>query len=171
MNNRRNFLKKTTLAGAALAATPSFGFNILKNVLPEDEIIGHGDFKYKVVKDWAKMSGVFNPILNCHEMQMDSKGRLIMLGDHTANNILVFDKSGKLLDYWGTRYPGGHGLTLHDEGGEDMLYIVDCGWFPDIARAINNLDLDTRCTTAVTKSAFAGNRFVAIVETVTNRCV
>src|SRR5680860_661788 len=131
MNKRRNFLKKTTLGAVALTATPSFGFHILKKPVLEDEIIGHGDFTYKVVKDWAKMTVAHNPILNCHEMQMDNKGRLIMLGDHTDNNVLVFDKSGKLLDYWGTRYPGGHGLTLHDEGGEDMLYIVDCGWFID----------------------------------------
>lgn len=131
MNSRRDFIKKTAVAGTALAATPAFGFHILKKPLQEDEIIGHGDFKYKVIKDWAKMTVGHNPILNCHEMQMDSKGRLIMLGDHTDNNILVFDKSGKLIDYWGTRYPGGHGLTLHDEGGEDMLYIVDCGWFQD----------------------------------------
>ena len=131
MKDRRSFLKKTVLASASLASTPSFGFNILKKPLATNEIIGHGDFKYRVIKDWAKMTVGHNPILNCHEMQMDSKGRLIMLGDHTANNILVFDKSGKLLDYWGTRYPGGHGLTLHDEGGEDMLYIVDCGWFQD----------------------------------------
>ena len=131
MTKRRNFLKKSVLGAAALSTASSFGFNILKKSVMEEQIIGHGDFKYKVVKDWAKMSVAHNPILNCHEMQMDSKGRLIMLGDHTDNNILVFDKSGKLLDYWGTRYPGGHGLTLHDEGGEDMLYIVDCGWFVD----------------------------------------
>ncbi|MFS4466673.1 6-bladed beta-propeller [Maribacter sp. 2210JD10-5] len=131
MSNRRNFIKKTTLGAAALSTVPSFGFNILKKTSMEEELIGHGDFKYRVKKDWAKMTVGHNPILNCHEMQMDSKGRLIMLGDHTANNILVFDKSGKLLDSWGTRYPGGHGLTLHSEGGDDMLYIVDCGWFQD----------------------------------------
>jgi hypothetical protein len=62
---------------------------------------------------------------------MDSKGRLIMIGDHTNNNILVFDKSGKLLDYWGTQYPGGHGLTLAKEGGEDFLFITDCGYYVD----------------------------------------
>ncbi len=127
MNNRRNFLNKTSIGAAALPAIPSFGFNIFKKSAPEDEIIGHGDFKYKLIKDWAKMTVGHNPILNCHEMQMDRKGRLFMLGDHTDNNILVFDKSGKSLDYWGTRYPGGHGLTLHDEGREDMLYIEDCG--------------------------------------------
>jgi hypothetical protein len=64
-------------------------------------------------------------------MVMDSKGRLLMIGDHTNNNILVFDKSGKLLDYWGTQYPGGHGLTLAKEGSEDFLFIADCGYFID----------------------------------------
>ncbi|MEO1010065.1 MAG: twin-arginine translocation signal domain-containing protein [Bacteroidota bacterium] len=131
MNTRRNFIKKTTLGTAALATAPSFGFHILKKPVSQDKVIGHGDFMYKVQRGWAKMSLGHNPILNCHEMQIDRQGRLIMLGDHTDNNILVFDRSGKLLDSWGTRYPGGHGLTLHDEGGEDMLYIVDCGWFQD----------------------------------------
>src|SRR5690606_1580068 len=112
-NSRRKFLGNTVLLGTALAATPSFGFHILKKGFQEDPIVGHGDFRYKVHKDWARISTAHNPILNCHEMQMDRKGRLLMIGDHTANNILVFDKSGKLLDYWGTGYPGGHGLTLH----------------------------------------------------------
>ena len=29
--------------------------------------------------------------------------RLIMVGDETRNNILVYDQSGKLLDSWGTQ--------------------------------------------------------------------
>ncbi|MCK0158268.1 6-bladed beta-propeller [Cellulophaga sp. F20128] len=129
--SRRKFIGNTTLLGTALAVTPSFGFQILKKGAKEELTIGHGEFKYKVHKNWAKISNAHTPILNCHEMQMDSKGRLIMIGDHTTNNILVFDKSGKLLDHWGTGYPGGHGLTLHNEGGEDVLYIVDCGYFID----------------------------------------
>ena len=99
----------------------------------EDLIIGHGDFRYKVYKDWAQISPVHTPLLNCHEMVIDQRGRLLMLGDHIENNILVFDKSGKLLDVWGTQYPGGHGLTLTNEGSEDFLFIVDCGWFQDRA--------------------------------------
>lgn len=107
-------------------------FNIIKkDKTYKDELVGHGDYRYKVIRDWAKMSVAHNPILNCHEMVMDSKGRLIMIGDHTANNIFIFDKSGKLLDTWGTRYPGGHGLTLSPEGGEDFLFITDCGWYQD----------------------------------------
>lgn len=42
---------------------------------------------------------------------MDSRGRLIMVGDEVKNNILIYDKSGKLLDSWGISYEGGHGLT------------------------------------------------------------
>jgi hypothetical protein len=54
-----------------------------------------------------------------------------MLGDDIHNNILIFDKSGKLLDFWGSAYPGGHGLSISKEGGEDFLFITDCGWFQD----------------------------------------
>lgn len=136
MATRRNFIKTTGLASTAMATTSmAFGATVIgskKNsgrLLNETEsILGHGDYKYKLTKNWAQISATRIPLLNCHEMVMDSKGRLIMVGDHPQNNILIFDKSGKLLDYWGTAYQGGHGLTLHDEGGEDMLYITDSGW-------------------------------------------
>jgi peptidylglycine monooxygenase len=39
-------------------------------------------------------------------MVQDQKGRLIMVGDHVANNILIFDKSGKLLDNWTLAFQG-----------------------------------------------------------------
>lgn len=129
--NKRSFIKSTAILAAACVIKPASVFAIGNNKLPGDTIIGHGDYKYKVVKDWAQISVERNPLLNCHEMVMDSKGRLVMLGDHTNNNVLVFDKSGKLLDYWGTQYPGGHGLTLSKEGEEDFLFIADCGWFID----------------------------------------
>ncbi|MEM6829607.1 MAG: twin-arginine translocation signal domain-containing protein, partial [Bacteroidota bacterium] len=130
MKSRRTFLKNTTLAAGVAAAVPSFSFNIWKKMpLPEGPIVGHGDYRYKIDKNWAKISRVQTPLLNCHEMVMDQNGHLIMLGDHTSNNILIFDKSGGIIDSWGTQYPGGHGLTLANEGGEDYLFIVDCGWY------------------------------------------
>lgn len=119
--------------GSALAvAKPATAFSILHtNRQPDDPVIGHGSFTYKADKNWAKISVNSNPLFNCHEMVQDSKGRLIMLGDNTRNNILIFDKSGKLLDYWGTAFPGGHGLSISREGGEDFLLLTDCGWFQD----------------------------------------
>src|SRR6185437_6780805 len=115
MNNqsRRKFIRHTTLASALAIVKPSIGFSILnKGKKPEELIVGHGSHRYKVDKDWAKISVASNPLQNCHEMVQDHKGRLIMLGDNTQNNILIFDKSGKLLDFWGHAFPGGHGLTL-----------------------------------------------------------
>lgn len=99
----------------------------------EDEILGHGDYRYRVVRDWAQISSIEHPILNCHEMVMDRQGRLVMIGDHPANNVMIFDKSGKLLDSWGTAYPGGHGMTLAPEGEEDFLLLTDSGWFLNAA--------------------------------------
>ncbi|MFY0607631.1 MAG: 6-bladed beta-propeller [Cyclobacteriaceae bacterium] len=130
MEKRREFIKKSAMAAVVGSALPSWSFNIIgKQTKPEDIILGHGDYQYKLVRDWAKLSSMRNPILNCHEMVMDSKGRLIMMGDHTDNNIMIFDKSGKLLDYWGTAYPGGHGLSLCKEGEEDFLLLTDSGWY------------------------------------------
>lgn len=129
--HKRTFLKTASVLAAGLATKPSSAFQIMNKTTQEDPAIGHGKFRYKVNKNWAKISPAHTPLLNCHEMVMDSKGRLIMLGDHTSNNILVFDKSGKLLDSWGTQYPGGHGLSISKEGGEDFLIITDCGYFQD----------------------------------------
>jgi hypothetical protein len=58
-------------------------------------------------------------------MVQDSQGRIILLTNHTKNNVIIYDKSGKLLETWGTSYPGAHGLTINNEGGEDFLYICD----------------------------------------------
>jgi len=132
MTSRRNFIRNTAMVSALAAAKPVYGFNILhKDKAPDETIVGHGQYTYKVDKNWAKISVNNTPLMNCHEMVQDSKGRLIMLGDSTHNNVLIFDKSGKLLDYWGHGFPGGHGLTLSQEGGEDFLLITDCGWYQD----------------------------------------
>ncbi len=120
------------MASALTVAAPVSGFSILhKKHQPEDELIGHGGYKYKVDKGWAKIGVNSTPLFNCHEMVQDSKGRLIMLGDNIHNNILIFDKSGKLLDSWGTSWPGGHGLSISKEGEEDFLMLVDCGYYQD----------------------------------------
>ena len=113
MKNRRSFLQTSAMASAALLAQNSFAFSIInKDTQPAELIVGHNGFTYKVDHGWAKISASTHPVINCHEMIQDSKGRLIMVGDDTHNNILVFDKSGQLLDSWGTSFPAGHGLSI-----------------------------------------------------------
>ena len=120
MTSRRNFLKTS----ATLAAVPTF--TILKAQPKADgEIVGHGNFKYRVNKNWGNLDATKFPVKNCHEMVMDSQGRLIMITDETKNNILIYDRSGKLLDSWGQDYADGHGLTLWNANGEEFLFICD----------------------------------------------
>jgi len=67
MNPRRKFMRNAALASAAVVASPTLGFSILHPELqPEETIIGHGGFKYKVDKGWAKISVNSNPLFNCH---------------------------------------------------------------------------------------------------------
>lgn len=39
--------------------------------------------------------------------------------------VLLFDASGSLLDAWGDRFLGAHGLTLVREDGRDLLWLTD----------------------------------------------
>lgn len=88
-------------------------------------VIGHNHYRYRLIADWSKADPVKFPVNDCHEMVIDSKGRIILLTNETKNNILIFSKDGTLLDHWGTEYPGGHGLSIHNENGEERLFICD----------------------------------------------
>lgn len=122
-NTRRTFIKNSAaLVGGGVLIPP---FHILKsNPKNKEQVIGHGGYRYRVHKDWGTLDSS-TPVKNCHEMVTDSKGRLIMITDEVKNNIIIYDKSGRLLNTWGHEFPGGHGLSLFDEGGEDMLFITD----------------------------------------------
>ena len=125
MNSRRSFIKKAALAsGLAVSSTqPIFG--IISRKRDENPIIGHGAHKYKVDKNWGIQDPSQFPVNDCHEMVMDKNQRLIMTTTHPKNNILIYDRSGKILNAWGTDYPGAHGLTLIEEGEEEFLFITD----------------------------------------------
>ena len=115
---RREFIKSTTLATAALSI-PNINFG----KATEDEILGYNTHRYKQVKNWADFGNL--PVNDCHEMVQDSKGRLIFNTNETKNNIIICDKKGKLIKTWGTEFPGAHGLTFFNENGEDVLYLTD----------------------------------------------
>ncbi|MCR9200185.1 MAG: hypothetical protein NXI04_16240 [Planctomycetaceae bacterium] len=131
MSTRRHFLHAGASLAAGLFATTATNATGLSSS-EDNEIIGHGEFRYRVHKDWADVNPSDVPITNCHEMVQDSQGRLVMIGDNPRNNVIVFDRSGRVLKAWGTMWPGGHGLTLNDEGGEDFLYIAECGYSNNI---------------------------------------
>ena len=120
--NRRYFLSTTLLpiAGLAMGINPRLTLDNFKDV-----IIGHGSHQYKVDMEWGKLDAGLYPVNDCHEMVIDSKGRIVMLTNHTKNNIIIYNKQGTLVEVWGTQFPGAHGLSLNVENGEDFLYITD----------------------------------------------
>lgn len=122
---RRHFIKSSSIQLAGISA----GLHSFKNFRNlnqyKDLIIGHGTHQYKIDMNWGALDPAFYPVNDCHEMVQDAKGRIIMLTNHTKNNVIIYDQSGKLIEVWGTEFPGAHGLTLHQENGEEFLYITD----------------------------------------------
>lgn len=117
---RRQFIQQTAaLAGSALlpqwlAANPD-----------QEIILGHNNKRYKLDTKWGMLDFARTPVKDCHEMVQDSKGRIILLTNETKNNVIIYDKKGKLLSTWGSEYPGAHGLTLFNENGQEVLFICD----------------------------------------------
>jgi hypothetical protein len=89
------------------------------------KVYGYNGMTYTLDTAWARAKSSEFPVNDCHEMVQDSRGRIILLTNETKNNILIFNTDGKVLDNWGHIFPGGHGLTLHNENGTEFLYITD----------------------------------------------
>lgn len=114
--NRRSFLKSASAVGV-VSGIP--WVRAAKTAL-----LGQGDFQYRVVPGWGIL-GEKTPVNNCHGIVTTEGGHLVLLTDEVRNNVLIYDKAGKLLNKWGTKYPGAHGLSLVKEKGKEVLYITD----------------------------------------------
>ncbi|PWT98677.1 MAG: 6-bladed beta-propeller [Bacteroidetes bacterium] len=118
---RRDFLKHASFSAGAVV----LGKEILNPMQAEGIILGHNNKKYRIDTKWGELDSQKYPVKDCHEMIQDSKGRIILLTNETKNNVIIYDRSGKLISTWGSEYPGAHGLTLFNENGEDVLFICD----------------------------------------------
>ena len=116
--DRRNFIKSSSLLSAGVLSQPDLLFK-------ENPLLGQGNKRYRLNTNWSKAEVARNPVNDCQEMVQDSKGRILLLTNETKNNVLIYDKSGKLLSSWGSEYPGAHGLTLFNENGTEVLFICD----------------------------------------------
>lgn len=121
--SRRNFIKNTALNIGAISIFPHF--NIIKKRSLGETLVGHGDFQYRVDKDWGIQDPARIPVKDCHEMVMDRRGRILLLTNEVKNNLIIYDKSGKVLETHAMEMPGAHGLTLVEEGDEEFLFITD----------------------------------------------
>lgn len=94
--------------------------------LPGEKTYGHNGVIYKKDLSWGELeTNNAYAVNDCHEMVVDSVGRLFLLTDHPENNILIFDAQGKIIDSWSLGFSSAHGLTLHKTGDVEYLYICD----------------------------------------------
>ncbi len=118
MTNRRTFL---TESAALLAGLPLVTYGFTSN-LP---VFGHNEKKYTWDKDWLNVNAKLPPVKDCHEMVFSANTDIILLTNDTRNNIIVFDKKGKVKNSFGNEFPGGHGLTLGGIRGDEYLLVTD----------------------------------------------
>ncbi len=126
---RRDFLKRTTAAGAAaLTAGPLF-LNASDKAGGKKPVVGKGEHRYECTHDWGQLP----PHLHwetTHGVCVDEEGLIYIKhqghGGQAMDTIVVFEPSGKFVRSFGKGYyPGGHGIDLRKEGGEQFLYLCD----------------------------------------------
>ncbi len=117
--NRRIFLRNASLSAGAIYIP-----GIIRG-LAADVVLGHNNKRYRLDTKWSRANPAKFPVRDCHEMVQDKRGHIILLTNETKNNVIIYNKSGKLISSWGHEYPGAHGLTLFNENGDDVLFICD----------------------------------------------
>lgn len=119
--NRRDFLVSLS---AALAAGTSGAFAQSQDPSTGAAVLGQGKYQWKVVPGWGVLDAQ-TPVKDCHAMIQVKDGRIFLLTNETKNNVIIYDRAGKLLGKWGTEFPGAHGFTLAEEDGKEVFYITD----------------------------------------------
>src|SRR6059058_3584371 len=86
-------------------------------------IVGTGDFKYRIVEDWAKLPDGWS-FKEVGAVGVDGNDNVYVFnrGDHP---MMVFDRSGTFLRSWGEgQYPRAHGVHM---GPDESIYLTDDG--------------------------------------------
>lgn len=89
-------------------------------------IIGSGEHRYEWIDNWVRIpaspSGQENG--RTHGVVVSTSGKVIVF--HQANPaVLIYDPDGALVEAWGDRFAGAHGLALAREDGDEFLWITD----------------------------------------------
>jgi len=88
--------------------------------------VGHGEHSFEWIDNWAAIPDTPEGRADgrTHGVVVTRDGRVIVF--HVGKPaVLIFDASGSLLQTWGDRFPGAHGLTLVEENGVEHLWLTD----------------------------------------------
>jgi len=116
-SSRRRFLHQAGLVVGGALAFPHVR-------AAQEPVLGQGDFRYRVVPGWGNL-GAETPVNDCHGLAVDREGHVILFTNETRNNVIVYDRQGRLVSKWGREFPGAHGLSLFVENGREVLFLTD----------------------------------------------
>ncbi len=133
MTNRREFLQRSSLLALGGSLPFRGGDPSCK------DRIGHGKFRYVADHKWGQLDPAEHSLQHCHEMVLDSRGRLLCSSVSRNHDVLVYNKDGKLLTDWRLGLTEPHGLSLAGEGNDQTFWITDSE-----GGRVLNLDLDGR---------------------------
>jgi hypothetical protein len=122
---RREFLQ-IAAGAAAVAAAPTI---LTAKKTSSPVVLGDGENKYEVLHNWPQLPSQFS-WQTTHNVAIDKAGNLYVIHeghkektDHPA--IFVFDEDGKYVRSFGKEFQGGgHGIEVHEENGEEFLYVT-----------------------------------------------
>jgi hypothetical protein len=122
---RREFLHAAAGA-AAITAAPSM---LTAKKTGSPLIVSSGEHQYEVQHNWPQLPDKYTWQIT-HNVAFDKAGNLYVIHeghrdkpDHPS--IFVFDSAGKFVRAFGQEFQGGgHGLEVHEEGGEEFLYVT-----------------------------------------------
>jgi hypothetical protein len=123
--SRRQFLATAAAGTAATIAAPAA---ITASKTESQTIVGDGDFRYEVIHDWPQLPERFH-WQTTHNVAVDRDGFLYVIHEGRADakdhpSIFVFDPDGRYVRSFGSQFQGGgHGIEVHEEQGEQFLYV------------------------------------------------
>jgi hypothetical protein len=121
---RRDFLRASAGACAAMAA-PTI---LTASKTDSSIILGDGEHRYEVIHDWPKLPEKFT-WQTTHNVAIDKASNLYVIHEGKTKqaehpSIFVFDPEGRYVRSFGKEFQGGgHGLEVHEENGEEFLYV------------------------------------------------
>ena len=95
-------------------------------MLNENMIVGSEKFQYKWIENWVTIPNTPSGKLNgrTHGVVVTEEN-LIVIFNQAKPAILILDSDGNLINSWGERFGGAHGLTLIKTNGEEFLWLTD----------------------------------------------
>jgi peptidylamidoglycolate lyase len=91
----------------------------------DGEILGQAPFRYRANRQWGLLDRANYPVKDCHGIAEGRTGQIVLLTNDVRNNLIAYDKTGKMIQAWENRFPAAHGFDIEDHRGEDRYWITD----------------------------------------------